>query len=214
MKELQSWSGRCNQLNHYAPGLAREQATLRNILKKDTPFIVTAKMSEEFEAAKEAIGRNILQNSFDVNRETLVNTDATGDGFGHILLQKKNGTMVISGGSSIKKGAMREDTSWVFIQVRSVALKHLWWSYPALELEGVCIIWTLKTLSYYFKGCLRFQLWSDHSPLAQSMKKGLRSLSPRMQHFRKAIEAYNVDISFARGIHNQITALKSACGKI
>ena len=51
MKELQSWSGRCNQLNHYIPGLAGEQATLSNLLKKDTTLFVNAKMSEEFEAA-------------------------------------------------------------------------------------------------------------------------------------------------------------------
>ena len=111
--------------------------------------------------------------------------------------------MVISEGSSINKGAMREDTSWVFIQVRSVAPKHAWRSYSALELEGVCVIWTLKTLAYYFKGCPRLKLWLDHS--AQSMKKDLRSLSPRMQKFREVIQANNVDIFFARGIHTQIT---------
>ena len=46
-------------------------------------------MDNEFEATKEAIGKNILLKAFNVNRKTLVVTDASGDGLGHILLQKK-----------------------------------------------------------------------------------------------------------------------------
>ena len=68
----------------------------------------------------------------------------------------------MSGGPSIKKGGVREDTSWVIIQVGSAALKQAWRSYSALELEGVCVIWTLETLAYYLKGCFRCQLWSNH----------------------------------------------------
>ena len=47
-------------------------------------------MEKEFEAAKEAMGKNILLNAFDVTRRTLVITDASADGFGHILMQKRN----------------------------------------------------------------------------------------------------------------------------
>ena len=51
---------------------------------------MTEKIVKEFEAAKEAMGKNILLNAFDVTRRTLVITDASADGLGHILMQKRN----------------------------------------------------------------------------------------------------------------------------
>ena len=73
-KELRGWMGLCNQLNHYVPGLAGEQAEFRKLLKKNVTLTVTEKMREEFEAAKKAMGKNILLNSFNVTRRTLVIT--------------------------------------------------------------------------------------------------------------------------------------------
>ena len=69
-KELRGWMGLCNQLNHYLPGLAGEQAEFRKLLKKNVKFKVTNKMMEEFEAARKAMGNNILLNAFDVIRRT------------------------------------------------------------------------------------------------------------------------------------------------
>ena len=37
------------------------------------------------------------------------------------------------------------------------------------------------------------------------MKKEVRELTPRMQKFREAIQAYNVTISFVKGVHNHIS---------
>ena len=36
------------------------------------------------------MGNNILLNAFGVTKKTLVITDASGDGFGHTLMQKRN----------------------------------------------------------------------------------------------------------------------------
>ena len=46
------------------------------------------------------------------------------------------------------------------------------------------------------------------------MKKEVRELTPRMQKFREAIQAYNVCLSFVKGIHNHISdaLLRSAVG--
>ena len=68
----------------------------------------------------------------------------------------------------------------------------------------MCVVWSLETLAYYLKGCPSFDLWTDHAPLAQAMKKEVRELTPRMQKFRKAIQAYNVTLSFVKGAHNHI----------
>ena len=60
-------------------------------------------------------------------------------------------------------------------------------------------------MAYYLKGCMEFDLWTDHSALVQVRKKEVRELTPRMQKFREAIEAYNVCMLFVKGIHNHIS---------
>ena len=67
------------------------------------------------------------------------------------------------------------------------------------------MVWSLETLVYYLKGCAEFDLWTDHSPLVHAMKKEIRELTPRMQKFREAIQAYNVCKSYVKGIHNHIS---------
>ena len=89
------------------------------------------------------------------------------------------------------------------------ALKPPWHNYSALELETTCIVWSLETLAYYLKGCPRFDFWNDHWPLAQALRKEVRELAPRMQKFREAIQAYNVTISFVKGLHNHISDVLS-----
>ena len=156
-KKLRGWMSLCNQLNHYVPGLAGDQAEFRKLLKKNVTFTVTEKMKQEFEAAKTAMGNNILLNAFDVTKRTLVITDASGEGFGHILMQKRNEEEVEARAQARNNdGEMTYDTGWVVIQVGSAALKATWRNYSALELETTCVVWSLETLAYYLKGCPEF----------------------------------------------------------
>ena len=144
-KELKGWMELCKQLNHYVPGLAAEQAEFRKLLKKNVQFTLTEQMEREFEAAKKAMGNNILLNLFDLNRRSLVITHASGEGFGHILMQKKNDHQFEARAqvTNRRTGEVTSDTGWVIIQVESAALKPEWRNYCALELE--------ETLAYYLK---------------------------------------------------------------
>ena len=45
------------------PGVAGEPAEVRKLLKNNVAFTVTEKMLEEFEAAKNAMGKNIFLNA-------------------------------------------------------------------------------------------------------------------------------------------------------
>ena len=107
-------------------------------------------------------------------------------------MQKRNEDEVtVKAQRGNKKGVITHDAGWVVIQVGSAALKLAWRNYSVLELEATYVVWSLKTLAYYLKGCPSFDLWSDHAPLAQAMKKEVRELTPRMQKLREAIQVYN-----------------------
>ena len=109
--ELRGWIGLCNQLNHYIPGLAGEQAECRKPLKKNVQITVTDQIEREFEATKKAMGNNNSLNSFDVHRRSLVITNASGEGFGHIVMQKKNEHQHQAQGTNTAEKITR-DTGW------------------------------------------------------------------------------------------------------
>ena len=60
-------------------------------------------------------------------------------------------------------------------------------------------------MAYYLKGFIKFDLLTDHSTLVQAMKKEVQEVTPRMQKFREVIQAYNIRMSFVKGIHNHIS---------
>ena len=95
------------------------------------------------------MGNNILLNAFDATKRTLVITDASGEGFGHIMIQKRNEDEVEARAQAVnREGVITKDTGWVVIQVGSAALKLTWRNYSALELQATCVVWSLETLAY------------------------------------------------------------------
>ena len=104
---------------------------------------------ENDEGAKKAMGNNILLNAFDATKRFLVITDASGEGFGHIMMQKRNDDKVEKRTQAVnREGVITKDTGWVVIQVGSVVVKSTWQTYSALELEAACLVWSLETLAY------------------------------------------------------------------
>ena len=104
---------------------------------------------ENDEGAKKAMGNNILLNAFDATKRTLVITDASGEAFGHIMMQKRNEDKVEKRAQAVnREGVITKDTGWVVIKVGSAVLKPTWRTYSAFELEAACVVWSLETLAY------------------------------------------------------------------
>ena len=123
-------------------------------------------------------------------QKKLVITDASGEGYAHILKQKGSEDEVEARAQATNNaGEIHNDTGWVVIQVGYAAHKPACHNYSTLELEVTCAVWSLKTLAYYFNGFTEFDLWTDHSPLVYAMKKKVREMTPRIQKFREAIQA-------------------------
>ena len=78
----------------------------------------------------------------------MVITDASGDGFGHILLQRRESNVFEARAQATNRrtGEVTSDTGWVVIQVGSAALKPAWRNYSTLELEATFVVWSIETL--------------------------------------------------------------------
>ncbi|KAJ1192942.1 hypothetical protein NDU88_002248 [Pleurodeles waltl] len=122
---------------------------------------------------------------FDVNKKTILMTDASGAGLGAVLIQ------VVDKEESV-------------IEFASRRLQGAEWSYSAIEKEALACCWGINHYRYYLWG-LPFVLRTD--PLLQVFKcgRGLEgSMIPRISRWLINIIDFNFDVEFVRGKKNVV----------
>ena len=88
MSELRSFLGLLNYFRKYIQGYANLTADMYQLLKKDVPYVWTAKCQHSFESAKYAMTHAPVLALPDFSKPFEVMTDASGVGIGAILLQE------------------------------------------------------------------------------------------------------------------------------
>ncbi len=87
-EDLQRFIGLMTYLSQYIPRYADKSAVLRDLLKKDTPFLWHEDHEAAFVALKEAITAETCLQYFDRNSPTVLEVDASMKGLGACLVQK------------------------------------------------------------------------------------------------------------------------------
>ena len=87
--DVRAWFGVVNQVS-YAFSMTSYMSPFRDLLKPSTPFYWNQEMDAIFEKSKVKIVNEIIEGVriFDVNKPTLLATDWSKVGIGHVLLQK------------------------------------------------------------------------------------------------------------------------------
>ena len=89
-KSLRSFLGLANQIGHFMPDLSQATKKMRQLLKRNTVFLWTPEIEEEFQQAKKILTLEMLIKPFDPTLPTHVLTDASRlHGLGYLLLQHK-----------------------------------------------------------------------------------------------------------------------------
>ena len=155
----QSFLGMVNYLNRYSPCLAELTDSLRKMCVPEKQYDVKNKEAiRDFHLIKQEVGKKVTLPYFDVNKETILQTDASTKGLGAVLIQEN--TPVYFASRALTKTEKN--------------------SYQNLEREALGTIFGMEKFHYFLYG-KHFELQTDQKPLASIFRKHLVDVSPRVQ---------------------------------
>ncbi|KAK3741169.1 hypothetical protein QZH41_002994 [Actinostola sp. cb2023] len=76
LKGIQSFMGMINYLNRFSPVLAQIAEPIRNLMKKDAPFLWQAEQEKAFQQIKGTISKSPLLPYYDPEKESVIQSDA------------------------------------------------------------------------------------------------------------------------------------------
>ena len=185
-KELQSILGMINYLRGYIPNLSEKTEPLRALLRKDILFQWTELHTKTLDKLKIIMSKAPVLAPFVSELEATIQTDASKDGIGSVLLQ--SGRPVAYSSRSLT------DTEKEYAQI---------------EKEMLAIVHAIKKFHLYIYG-RRFTVMTDHKPLLAIMQKPISKIyNHRLQRLKLKIIKYDFQIRHAPGKEMHIADLLS-----
>ena len=176
-EDVQRCLGLFTFLAGYIPNFSGKSAPLRELLKKETPFLWDADHEHAFNALKDAITKDACLKYFDPHKETTLEVDASMKGVGACLLQE--GEPVAFASKSLSPAQS---------------------NYSNIERETLALVFGINRFHTYLFG-KAFIVETDHKPLEMIWKKPLRCAPPRLQRLLIKIQGYNCDVQYKPGKH-------------
>ena len=152
LETMRSFLGLVNYLNRFSPCLAALSDLLRQICRKGEEFVLTNSVRVAFNKTKEEISRKVILPYFNPKASTTLQTGASKQGLGAVLLQNSKPVMFVSRALTVSQR-----------------------NYQNLERECLAMIWF-----HYFLYGKEFTLETDQKPLVSIYKKHMVEISPRI----------------------------------
>ena len=188
LAELQTFMGMVNYLNRFFPVIAQTSEPLRQLMKKDTPFLWEPEHLRAFQTLKQIITEAAVLAYYDPEKNNVIQSDASLKGIGCILMQ--DGKPVCNASRSLSGAESR---------------------YSNFERELLAVGWSLERFNHYVFG-KQVVIETDHKPLESIWKKSIPSASPRLQRLLLKMAKYNVEMRYIQGKTNVIAdALSRVC---
>ena len=173
--DLQRCLGLFTYMASYIPNYAERASTLRDLLKKDVPFLWQDDHQHAFDELKRSIDPESCLKYFDPREETTLEVDASQKGLGACLLQ---------GGRPIA--------------FASKSLSPAQANYSNIERETLALVFGVTRFHTYLFGKM-FTVETDHKPLEMIWKKPLGSAPPRLQRILIKIQGYDCQVRYKPG---------------
>ena len=157
LETMRSFLGLVNYLNRFSPCLAELSDPLRQICRKSEEFELNDSVCVAFSRTKEEISRNVTLPYFNPKSSTILQTDASKQGLGAVLLQNSKPVMFASRALT---GSER--------------------NYQNLERGCLAMIWGMEKFHYFLYG-KEFTLETDQKSLVSIYRKHMVEISPRIQ---------------------------------
>ena len=180
VSDLQSFLGLVNYLNRFNPTIATLASPLRELTKKDVTFLWNPEHQAAFDRIKEVIASPTTLSYFDPSKDTIIQSDASLQGLGAVLLQDEKP-----------------------VCYASRTLTECEKNYSNIERELLAAVWSLEKFNHYVYG-KAVKLQTDHKPIVAASKKQISKTSPRLQRLLLRMSKYDVDLEYLPGKQNVI----------
>jgi hypothetical protein len=183
-KQVRSFLGMVGYYSRFIPGFSDIAVPLTNLTRKKNPNVVSWGKKEEqaFQELKTKVSQQPVLCIIDLEKEVLVQTDASEEGLGAAVLQEYEGVL-----HPVK-----------FI---SRKLKKAERNYSTIERECLAIVWAVKKLEVYLYG-REFVLLTDHKPL--TYLKEAKYKDGRVMRWSMFLEDWSYRIKSVRGVDNVV----------
>ncbi|XP_063901524.1 uncharacterized protein K02A2.6-like [Zophobas morio] len=174
-KHLLKFLGMLKYLSKFIPNMSQISAPLRELTKENTPFQWDEIHTESFNKLKAIIAKPPTLGIFTSNQQLKIQTDASKDGVGAVLLSNNQP-----------------------IAFASAALSSNKQNWAQIEKEMYAIEFACKKFHYYTYG-RHVIVNSDHKPLESIFKKGINQISARLQRMRLQLLKYEITVEYLQG---------------
>ena len=178
--EVHSFLGMTTYLCGFLQDYSTITAPLREVMKKDVPFVWGEAQQEAFHYLQNILSSETVMAYFDPNRPASLDVDASPVGLGAMLLQADN------------KGHDK------VVAYGSCSLNSAEQNYPQIEREGLAVVWGLEHFHEYVYG-EPVTVFTDHEPLESIYGNPNKKLSGRLERWSLRLQPYHASIKYRKG---------------
>uniref|UniRef100_A0A8C9SGK0 Gypsy retrotransposon integrase-like protein 1 n=1 Tax=Scleropages formosus TaxID=113540 RepID=A0A8C9SGK0_SCLFO len=173
-EDLQRFLGLLTYMGSFIPNLSQKSASLRELLKSETPYDWSEDHQQAYDMLKDAISEHSSMAYFDTTTSVTLEVDASLKGLGVALLQ--NGRPVA---------------------FASKTLTPTQANYSNIEREMLALVHGIQRFHIYLYG-RHFYINTDHKPLELICKKPITA-PPRLQRMLLRIQGYDFTVTYKPG---------------
>ena len=187
LKEVRGWLGAIQQLNIYHPNLASFLKPVQNLTKKDSVWNWTPECDKSYTEINKLLKEHLELKYYNPQKPAILMTDASFSGFGFVLVQ------------TAKYDSKNQPIKFDLIMAGSRSLKDVETRYSVSEIEAVALNWSLNKCSHFLKGAPKTEVWVDHKPLIGLHKKGLATMTTRLQRIFEKLNDFEFELKYVKG---------------
>lgn len=174
-KDLLTFLGTINYMSKFIPNCSQLMASLRELTKKDVPFVWGTAQQNAFRNMKNVLCKPPVLAYFDINKPIVLSVDSSSEGMGCVIFQE---------GKPVAYGS------------RALTLAEK--MYSQIEKECLAIVFGCIKFNQYLFG-QHFTVETDHKPLISIFKKPMNKCPPRLQRMRVSLQNFDFELKYIPG---------------